>query len=147
MSELVNVSINFALETAKEAVNIVRVREYEKNNCWNEAKICYFKWKSFEKWAEFSKKKLIFTCLKTPTENLTNTLSFIFAIMNIKNMQYDVCHLEDKRQIIVRFNTTSDPDRVWTQRSRLKGSYFFVGQDLSASIKTTGSVIYNSKGS
>ena len=73
------------------------------------------------------KNNLIFICFKTPTENSTNTLSSIFAIMNIKNMQYDVCHfLKDKRQIIVKFNTTSDRDSVWTQISRLiKGLTLF----------------------
>ena len=51
-------------------------------------------------------------------------------------MQYDVCHfLKDKSQVIVKFITTSDRNSVWTQRSRLKGSDFFVGQDLPASIQ------------
>ena len=89
------------------------------------------------------KKNLIFTCLKTANESCTDIVNRIFMIMEVQNMTYDVCHfLRDKKQIIIKFKTTGERDSVWTQRSKLKGSSFFVGLDLPTSMQRQHSQLF-----
>ena len=56
--------------------------------------------------------------------------------MEVQTLTYGVFHfLKDKRQIIVQLKNTCDRDRVWTNRSFLKGSSFYVSEDLPASLQ------------
>ena len=74
------------------------------------------------------------------------TLRNIFKRMNIENSEHIVfirCHyINQKQQIIARFQHYSERQRVWKQRFALKGTRLFISEDYPAAIEAERKTLY-----
>ena len=60
----------------------------------------------------------------------------ILCLLNTPNMEYETSHfLKDKKQVINKFKGVTDRDIVWSKRSQLKNSLYFISENLPAIIQ------------
>ena len=57
------------------------------------------------------------------------------GIPNVQHIQFQRCHyLNDKKQIIARFQHYTDRERVWLNRYKLKNTTFYIAEDFPSAI-------------
>ena len=57
------------------------------------------------------------------------------GIPNVQSIRFQRCHyLNDKKQIIVRFQQYADRDRIWLNRYKLKQTTYYVAEDFPNAI-------------
>lgn len=150
-------AIDFAVDTAKESIILAK-------ECKNEIKQLSVEFESLksvhkqlenkhinlemklEKNELYQRKcNLIFNCREQPTgQSVIETVKVIFNIMLLPDVVPDKLHyLRSEKQIIVRFKTLSDRDIVWSKRSNLKQSGFYVCEDLPSKLQKQRNILYS----
>lgn len=145
LTEDFNESTNFILKTAQDAVQLAREAQHTVDTLKKEIEILtnkhnFMKRDYINLGSQISRNELysrkvnlIFTCKQDMNHDCNVASAEILCLMNTPNMEYETTHfLRDKKQVIIKFKSVTDRDIVWSNRSELKNSLYFVSEDLPA---------------
>ena len=87
-----------------------------------------------------------YTTRNNDTESCEDKVRHIMTMMgvrNVQNIKMVRCHyLNEQKQIIARFQSYTDRERVWASRYKLKNTNIFVAEDFPSAIVSRRKQLY-----